>query len=168
MTGSLISYSPAEIDKVFAPFVREKISTDDPRWREAVTVAARRQRKLRWKRHIIGSLSRRLRRTQEAVEENYSRQWEALSPEALFGADGGGSRIEWDKNGFLANSNGLKRIHALLMMRRFHRSFRYRRRSTKYSRRSCGKKYPPMTHDGAKQLQWQPAGNGSYGGNVTS
>ena len=80
-------------------------------------MAARRQRKLRWKRHIIGSLSRRLRRTQEAVEENYSRQWEALSPEALFGADGGGSRIEWDKNGFLANSNGLKRIHALLMMR---------------------------------------------------
>ena len=103
-----------DIERVFAPFVIERLALDDPRW---IDESRRLEQKYRKppKKKPRWTTAEGLRTT-ERVREGYESVWAGLSlRDELAGSKTG--YFEWRNVGMLARTIGRKRVHHLLLAR---------------------------------------------------
>jgi SAM-dependent methyltransferase len=111
-----IDVTRAEIEAAVAPFVTARVDEHSDAWRREVSAMTTRFRRQRLKRMLFGRF-RRFRRTQHAVEMNYSRQWLARPLEAQVAREGAVVPCQWNNQAMYARGIGLKRVHQLYVMR---------------------------------------------------
>lgn len=100
---------------LFSPFVVERFTKDDPRWLKLVTQVKSENRRFLLKKRLLGWLPR-VGRTQRAIEKAYSWQWSSLPLEEQL-KSATGAPFEWQNEGLLANTAGIRRIYHFLLSR---------------------------------------------------
>lgn len=105
-----------EIEEIFMPYVAKKFASEDREW-----VKLRRnlqvEQKIRRIRHCLLGWTGKYRRTQEGVEGGYNVVWKTPLEEQVQHKFAPPVLCEWNGQGFLAYSYGIKKVHHLLLAR---------------------------------------------------
>jgi len=116
MTELDLDVSDREIADVFQAFVTAAIDNGDSRWeRDLRALEADLKRKRR--RHAWMRLLRRFRRSQRAVDVNYSSQWLARPMDQQVAPMGPGVLCQWGERRMYAHAVSIKRVHLLYFAR---------------------------------------------------
>lgn len=116
MTNLHLEVANEDIRSVLGPYVTAEADADGAEWKREVRETASRFRRQRMRRAAFGWL-RRFRRTQHAVDMNYSQQWLARPLEWQVSREGPSVACHWNGRAVYARAIGLKRVHTLYMMR---------------------------------------------------
>lgn len=117
LSEPLIVVEDHEIAAVFSPYVKERLTANDERWRAIVRKKSKKSRRARVKRQLFGWIPQ-MRRDQKDVYNTYETQWGARTAVDILKKPKSLSAISWRENcHVLANYLGLKRCYLLFLMR---------------------------------------------------